>query len=134
VCRVCDQLDRNDSVASNREPEGGTQLATRRPCESLGTVDHGGLCGSCAPREAFRYGGSATELPGELRRADGLPSSSHSHRGVVCPEHDIRVEDGEKRIEVTIARGGEECADNLALPGVIGAWRCIGSSDSPARG
>ena len=53
--------------------------------------------------------------------------------GAVGSEHDVRVEHGEKRVEVAAARGGEEGFDDLPLAGEVGAGS-LSRSLHPAAG
>src|SRR6266571_3511300 len=48
-------------------------------------------------------------------------------------EHDVRVEQGEKRVKVTGARGGEEGVDHFSLVGEIGVGNRCHSSHTAAR-
>src|SRR5437773_11778890 len=117
---VCDEFDPDDLAASDRGAEGGARLATRRPDESGCAIDEARWGGARATGEAFRYRPSATELRGEPSCADRLPSGRHLYGRIVGAEKHVRVEDGEKCIEVAAARGGEEGVDDLSPAGVIG--------------
>jgi hypothetical protein len=58
-----------------------------------------------------RSRGPALDAPGEVAEAAGVAS-----------EHDVGVEHGDERIEITIPGGGEEGFDDLALGGQVGVW------------
>ena len=50
-----------------------------------------------------------------------LRRCAHSHGGRVGPEHDVGMEHGEQRVEVAVARGGQEGVDDFPLAGAIRA-------------
>src|SRR6478672_9253200 len=88
-----EHVDVDDLAVTDREVPGDLGTSAHRPYEPDGAVDERSLAGD---------GGSA---PNFLRRA-------HSHGGGVGDEHDVRVEQGHERVEVTAARGGEEGVDD----------------------
>src|SRR3990170_1577312 len=61
------------------------------------------------------------------RRTVDLPRRAHFHVCAVGSEHDVWVEHREKRLEVTLARGGQEGVDDFSLAGAIG----VGSRGRP---
>ena len=53
-------------------------------------------------------------------RAAHHPRLGGRQRAAVGPQHDVRVEHREQRLEVAVARGGEERVDDLALAREVG--------------
>ena len=49
------------------------------------------------------------------------------------PEHDVGVEHGDERVEITLAGGREERLDDLPLGGQVGVRDRVGAADAPAR-
>jgi hypothetical protein len=65
-----------------------------------------------------------------------FPRCVHRHHCAVGSEHDIRVEHCNKRVEVTVARGGEEGVDDFSLVGQVGVGNHVRSpypAACPAR-
>ena len=50
----------------------------------------------------------------------------------IGPEHDIGVEHGDQRVEVTLARGGDEGVDDLPLGAEVGVRERRGTADAAA--
>ena len=75
------------------------------------------------PEPVIDNGGRAAEHHGKFRM----------RRPPVGPQHDIRVEDGDERGQVAVARRGEEGIDHFALAADIGIRGVnLGSSDPGA--
>ncbi len=87
------------------------RLPARIPHESRGAIHERRLGGPGASLEGVGHG---------LRTAD-LRGCAHLHGCGVGSEHDLGVEHGEQRGEVTAARGSEEGVDQLSLAGDVGA-------------
>jgi hypothetical protein len=85
----------------NREAEYDSWLSARSPRESHGTIHEGRSCRAGAPREGLGNG----------CRAANSARCTHIHGGTVGSEHDVWVEQREKRVEVAAARGSR-----VALP------------------
>ena len=81
---------------------------------SHGAIHEHQLGEACQPRVGER-------LTGHRRRAVDLPRCAWRRDGQVRSKHDVRVEHGEQRLEVTVARGSQKGFDHLTLAGEIRA-------------
>ena len=91
-----------------------------------------------APAAPFTSAGCANrarplKVSATARRTVDLPRRAHFHVCAVGSEHDVWVEHREKRLEVTLARGGQEGVDDFSLAGAIGVGN-RGRSLYPAAG
>lgn len=64
--------------------------------------------------------GEGKGQPGDVGSAPDHTRCARRHRPGVGPEHDIRVEHREERVEMPVAGGGEERVDDLSLTDQIG--------------
>src|SRR3989304_1798507 len=76
------------------------------------------------PRRAHTSPTAPSTCAGRAPRArpakgGGLVAAAHLHGGAVGPEHDIRVEHREQRVEVAASRGSQEGLDDLSLTDAI---------------
>jgi hypothetical protein len=106
------QVDTDDLPALDRKVEDATRPPTAGPHGPRGPVDERRSRRPCTPREGAGHGTRVSDL---LRCA-------RTHGGAVGPEHDVRVEQRQKRPKVALARGGEEGPDDLPFAGA----RCGG--------
>src|SRR5216683_343784 len=105
---VGDHVDLDDLPAREREAERPEQPSARSQDDSHRPVHERRSCEPGTPREVYRLLG-----PGP-RTAD-LPRCARSHGSLVGSDHDVRVEDREKPVEVTAAQGSEEGVDDFPL-------------------
>lgn len=120
---VGEDVDRDDLLSRDREGEDNTWPSAGSPYGSSGSVDERRLCCLSTPREGGGHG----------RRAADLFRCAHLHGRGIGPEHGIGIEQREQRAEVAIARGREECVDDIPLAGEIGVGSRGCSSYPTAR-
>jgi len=122
--RVGDYLDSGDLPARDREGESDARLSVRSPHGSRGSVHERRLRESGAPRERVGHDRRTADLRRQLRCALTLPRCARLHGYAVGSEHDLWVEQCEKRGEVTAARGSEEGVDDFPLASEISIGNC----------
>jgi len=105
---IRDQLDGHDLPGDDGEVEDDADLAALGPHHSRDAVDERRAGAHRAPGERTR----------DRRRA--------SHLAVRAPQHDVGVEHGQQRLEVTPAGSGQEGADDLPPPGGLGFGDRVG--------
>jgi len=124
---VGDHVDRGDRLAVDGEPQRADQPSgqadgqARRPVHQRRTDEPG------AARVPERVG---AYLPGAVHRrgAAGQP-------GAFVAEHDLRVQHGDQRVEVTVPQRGQERVDDPPLPGQVdlaGRGRALDPAAGPA--
>src|SRR3954449_9456030 len=102
ACGVGDDVDLGDAAIGDGEVESAMEASARRPDESDGSVDNGGM----NIARHFREGdGSAGPVGGT---AD-LARSAGTRGGFVDADEDIGIENSEERVEVSAAQSGEKC-------------------------
>src|SRR5581483_7206396 len=119
---VSEDVDPGDPSAANGEPGDGERAPVAEADGARGAVDQRGP--HVEAELAERHG-----APGDGLRA--LDDASDT-RPAVCPEDDLRVEDCDQPFEVSLAGGGHEGVDHLALCRQVGVgWR-RGTPDTAA--
>ena len=97
------------------------------------TRGHDDTHGSIHERRSRGPGTSYERPPGHGGRTADLPRCDRRQGGTVGSEHDVRIEHRDKRVEVSIARGGEEGVHDLSLAGEILVVRSVRSPHAAPR-
>jgi hypothetical protein len=121
---IGDRVDLDDLAVPDLEVQYHKEPSTRGHDDTHGAVHE---------RRTRGPGTSYERPPGHGRCTVDLPRYARRQGGAVGSEHDVRVEHRDKRVEVSIARGGEEGVDDLSLAGVIRLVRSICSPHASAR-
>ena len=118
MLRVGDQLDRGDRAAGDREGEHDLGLAAQCPHRAGRAVDERGPHRRGPPREEARHRARARHRAGRAHPCGGGIGAVRAHLrgGGVGPQHNVRVEHREQRVEVAFPRGGQEGVDHLPPP------------------
>jgi len=106
---VGNEVDFDDLPACNGEFEDDTRLSAHGPHSSCSAIDQRQFRRPGASREGFGHGGSAADL----RRCARL------HGCGVGPENGVRIQQCGERVEVAVARGGQEGGDDFSPAGGI---------------
>jgi hypothetical protein len=107
---IGDRVDLDDLTAPDLEVQYHKEPSTRGHDDPHGAVHE---------HRSRGPGASYERHPGHGRRTADLPRCVRRQGGAVGSEHDVRVEHRDKRVEVSIARGGEEGVDDFSLAGEI---------------
>src|SRR5580692_901681 len=135
--RLADDLHLDDLPARSFEDERHARHTAGGPDGSCGAVDEGGLRGLRAPGEDARHGCGAADLFSQLRRAVGRSRRGRAHRRRVDPQHDVRIEDGDERVEPAVPRSRQKGVDDLTVGrgagGRVGVDVGVGAAHAPPR-
>src|SRR5262249_17488539 len=123
---VGDHVNFDDPPAPDRESQNDTQPPIRDHNNSRDSVNARHLSEPGPPREGHRI------LSHSRRPAHrGWHTSGDSR--AIGPDHDIRVEDREQRLKITVARSGEKGLDHFSLARAIGISNRGPSAHSATR-
>jgi hypothetical protein len=125
--RVGEDVDFDDLPAPDREAHDRKRLSPWKPRDdSRSSVHERRSCELDKRRESER-------LLGNGPRTAELPRCARRHGTAVGSDHNLWIENRQKCVEVTAARGSEESIDNFSLTGEIGIGSLGRSSHSAAR-
>src|SRR5436190_17383154 len=114
---IADKVELGDSSADDGEGDH-REGTSRRP-------DHG------AGDAVDDRGPSERRQAGAFEHPFGDVGSATDRRLRLDPEHDVRVENLEQRVEVALAGGGQERVDDATLLGQIAVGRGSGAAYAP---
>jgi hypothetical protein len=100
------------------------RLPIERYDDTSGTIDQ-------RRKEHRRRVGTEARLPSDSRCTTDDHGRSRAARPEVGPQDDVRVEHGDKCVEVTTASCQEEGVDNRALTSEVGIWDFGASYPTP---
>src|SRR6266545_3825113 len=126
ACGVGEDVDLDDLPFRHREAHDRKRLSTCDDDQSRGSVHQRRMGEPGPPREAQR-------LLGHGPRTAYLPRCARGRGTEIGSEHDVRVEHRDQRVEVAVARGGEEGVDDRPLAGGVGVGN-RGSALHPPAG
>jgi hypothetical protein len=112
---IADYVKLDDLVIDDSERHDAVRLPIERDDDTGGTVDQ-------RWNEHRRRIGAEARLTSDSRCTADDDGRSSAAGPEVGPQHDVRVEYGDQRIEVTAASCQEEGVDNRALTNEVGIW------------
>src|SRR5665811_2324526 len=112
---VGDQVDGDNLAVPDGEVDDNARRPARRPDSPWHAIDEGW----------FRGLGTAREGLCHRRRTYGLPIAAHRHGDTVGADHGVRIEQRDKRLEVTDARGRQKGVDNCSLAVMNDGGICV---------
>ena len=110
---IADYVKLDDLVIDDSERHDAVRLSIERDDDTGGTVDQ-------RWNEHRSRIGAEARLTSDSRRTADDDGRSSAARAEVGPQHDVRVQHGDQRVEVTTASCQEEGVDNCTLTSEVG--------------